>query len=180
MPRKKKFRKLGKLASGETVYDRRRSHIHENVGINQLKEVLRTIQSRSRKKITHCHDFGHVVGQNTLVEVKEGERVFFAIRKDRPKSGVWGRYYPFVERKTGVPATTLTVVLRWYGNHYRIWTAYYGYPYQYRGGGEYEEFWENHAFVWGLEPHILNTRIDFHPHFKLNRKSFQEDVIYKD
>ncbi len=72
-------RKLGMLASGENVYDRLNSHLHETTELEKyLPLALQEIDTQNREFIIESVDFGKTIGESVCVETKQGDEIIYA------------------------------------------------------------------------------------------------------
>ena len=148
---------LGRLATGERVYDRSPSHIH--AGAQQyLPEVLGSIRSRHRQTIVQVNEYSQPVGVTSCVATRAGDKILFARRKGR--RGV----SRFVKNRRPMPTCFLTVILRrTRRGDYEVSKAYFGEPAPMEPWGnprpsrKSQEFWKAHAFAWGAEPIVRGS-----------------------
>lgn len=148
---------IGKLGSGEVVYDRYNSHAHGEVA-SLLPEALAEIDSLGRKFFIHEHDFGRVVGETVCVPTGPGDEIVFA---KRPKRFGHSR---FVKNCTPDPCSKVVVILKRddYEDYYVLITAFVGHrpepePWDRNANDNSLTFWSSHALVWGSEPTISGT-----------------------
>lgn len=152
---------LGILKSGEKVFDRPRSHLHAGVA-ELLPEVLPLIDSDGREFFRVEHDFGRVVGNTTCVSTTPGEHIVFA---QRPRRAGLTR---FVKNRQAEPCTSLVLVLKRVPEGYLLITGFIGgnspvEPFDQNATEESVVFWNAHALVWGSEPVVEGSEIDFPP-----------------
>ena len=153
---------LGTFASGETVVNRHRSHLHEPVSL-LIREVLTKIH-QGRQFFIHTHDFGRVVGKTTCVQTAPGDEIVFAQRRSR--RGLTR----FVKNRPAQPCSEVTVILKRDDvdqNTYVLITAFIGgtpqpepWDQNIRTEAEYLRavaHWSSHALVWGTEEIISGT-----------------------
>ncbi len=150
------LRKLGMLGSGENVYDRLNSHLHDTPVLEEyLSRALQSIDTKNREFIIETVDFGDTIGESVCIETKPGDEIIFAQRPGRAKPTRFVR-----GEKT--PTSKLTVILKKVENGYITLTAYVGdksepEPWDRAATPASQEFWNTHALVWGSEPIIPGT-----------------------
>lgn len=148
---------LGTLASGEPVYDRYNSHLHEDVKAF-LAEAFSKIESNKERFTVRELDFGRVIGNSSCVPTSEKDTIVYAFR---PKRNGATR---FVKNRKPEPCSTAVVILK-RNNHepyYVLITAFIGHasgpePWDARATDANREFWRTHALVWGSEEVIPGT-----------------------
>ena len=166
-----------RLGSGEAVIDRPDSHLHEGLG-DLLDQALTKVNSEGRDFIKTEVDFGYEVGNSSLVETTEGDVIIYA---QRPRRIGLTR---FVKNREPESCSRLTVILKkgtqgqLPGDYYVLLTAYIGYLTPAEPWAEKEfkshpdpeaeqkksqEFWNNHALIYGEEPIIPGTETDTCP-----------------
>jgi len=148
---------LGTLASGELVYDRYNSHLHENVKAI-LAEAFSKIDSRSECFTIREIDFGRIIGESSCVSTSGRDAIVYAFR---PKRNGATR---FVKNRKPEPSSNAVVILKRddYKPYYILITAFVGSiaakePWDPRATDEDREFWETHALVWGSEEVVPGT-----------------------
>lgn len=149
------------LASGEAVYDRTRSHLHDGA-VALLPEALAAIESRGRDFFVAAHDFGRVVGKTTCVETGEDDEVVFARREGR-----FG-FTRFVKNREAEDSTMLVVVLKQVSEGYLLITSFIGRPappepWDANADENSGPFWESHALLWGSEKIVAGTELPATP-----------------
>lgn len=148
---------LGILKSGEAVYDRPRSHLHEGV-LPFLVEVLPQIDSEGREFFTVAHDFGQVIGKSSCVTTGEEDEILFARRVNRDG------FTRFVKGRETEVSTSLIVILKRIERGYLLVTSFVGNPtppepWDPNADEASEPFWAAHALVWGSESVVEGTEI---------------------
>lgn len=150
------LRFLGYLRTGEPVYDRHSSHIHDGI-LGLLPEVLSEVSGNERF-IVHEHDFGRLVGETSCVATREGDDVIWGQRPGR--AGLTR----FVKNRQAEPSSKAVVILKrddW-EPYYILITAFIGgkagrEPWDPRATDKDRRFWGGHALVYGSEPIIPGT-----------------------
>lgn len=144
----KEVRALGQLASGEYVFDRRRSHLHGSVA-ELLPEVFAAISSFDRELVVEEIDLGRTVGRRICVETGPGDEIVFA-RRHRRKGMT-----RFVLQREPEDCSRVVVVLKRdeYSDTYVCLSAYIGThsepePWDTHATATSEAFWQTHALVW--------------------------------
>lgn len=136
---------LGKLASGEEVYDRNgKSHIHWEEGITNkiLKEALKQIKSDPYEDIIETTvKFDHNIGKVKCVPVDENDDVILVERKGRI-----GKWVPMVKNKKAIDTNRIFIALKRKRNKkFFVLTAYLTID----DNTEYNQnFWQTHAFIY--------------------------------
>jgi hypothetical protein len=147
---------LGQLASGQSVFDRPNSHIHNGTR-ELLKPAFSTINLNGEVFRVQTIDFGQVIGRQNCVPTTRKDRILYAKRVDR-----YG-HSRFVQERVALPCSTLVVILKKDdAGDYILITSYTGIeagpePWEHRATAQSREFWSRHALVWGCEPVIPNT-----------------------
>ena len=158
---------LGYLQSGEKVYDRTPSHIHESAK-PYVKEALGKVNSDSREKFDAVVDFGKTIGISSLVLTNEKDKIVFAQRINRKGLS------RLVKGRKGEPISTLLVAFKKLmdeDNAYELRTAYIGTssknePWDPKTEEERKEscaFWNKHAIIYGVEPLVPGTETTKYP-----------------
>ena len=153
---------IGKLSSGENIYNTSNNHIHYNVEMESLlPQALEKINSLNRDFFVESIDFGKIIGESRCVETSEKDEILYAQRKMR--SG----QTRFVKNKQLEPTSFLTVILKKIHGGYKIVSAFIGskaerepWDKSIRDNDELERsksFWSTHAIVWGTERIIPGT-----------------------
>ena len=153
---RKNLRFLGCLRTGEPVFDRPNSHLHE--GITGLLPEIFSEVSGSERFFIHEHDFSRLVGETNCVATYPGDDVVWAQRPGRLGST------RFVRNRRPEPTSKAVVILKRddYEPYYVLITAYIGgkagcEPWDPRATDEDRRFWGGHALVYGSEPIIPGT-----------------------
>ena len=148
---------LGRLASGQVVVDRPRSHLHPEV-IGLLPEALSRISLDGDEFTKIRVDFGRVIGVRTCVETTDADQILYA---QRPKR--WG-LTRFVLNREPEPCSSVVVILKWVEDKgcYLLITAFIGElsepePWDRNATPESTRFWSSHALIWGSEPVVPGT-----------------------
>lgn len=156
-------RNIGKTADGAVVFNRPKSHMHDEV--NQIiVEALSRVHTLGRPFIEVEVDFGKVIGTSICVETSEHDCIVFA---QRPNRNGLSR---FVLDREPVPSTKAMIVLKKADDlgGYILITAFIGSksevePWDLRANKESLKFWHSHALVWGTEPIIKGTATTEYP-----------------
>lgn len=150
------LRLLGCLKTGELVYDRPNSHLHE--GISGLLPEIFSEVSGDERFVAHEHDFGRLVGETSCVATHSGDDVVWGQRPGR--SGLTR----FVKNRQAAPTSRAVVILKRddFEPYYILITAFIGgkagcEPWDPRATDEDRRFWEGHALIYGSEPIIPGT-----------------------
>lgn len=148
---------LGCLASGEPVYDRYNSHLHENVKAI-LPEAFSKLDSKGERFTIRELDFGRVIGESSCVPTSGRDVITYAFR---PKRNGATR---FVKNRKSEPCSSAVFILKRddYEPYYILITAFIGHesgpePWDVRATDADREFWSTHALVWGSEEIIPGT-----------------------
>lgn len=155
---------VGKLASGEPVVDRYRSHLHDSVSAILL-EALSRVESLNRSFIVAQVDFDRVVGETICVNTRKGDEIVFA---KRPKRFGLTR---FVKNRKPEPCQSAVVILKAaddLSGAYVLVTAFIGLkpepePWDRNATANSRKFWETHALLWGSEPVIPGSETQVCP-----------------
>ncbi len=152
--------RVGSLGSGEPVYDRHNSHLHEDV-VAVLPEALGKISSGKRNFLKEVVEFGHPVGHSICVVTGPGDQIIFA---QRPKRFGLSR---FVINRQPEECQSVVVILKRADDvgGYILITAFVGglsepEPWDRNATPASLDFWANHALIWGCEPVIDGTVTD--------------------
>lgn len=148
---------VGRLASGEPVYDRHRSHVHDDVG-EILPAALAKVNAAGRRFFIEEVDFGRPVGETICVATGPGDEIVYA---QRPRRLGQTR---FVKNRDPEPCSAVTVILKRddFEDYYVLITAFVGHrpepePWD-RNATEWSvAFWTSHALVWGYEDVVSGT-----------------------
>lgn len=151
--------KVGRLASGELVVDRKDSHVASHASVMLLlAETLSRISSEKRDAFCEEVEFGRVVGETICVHTQPGDTIVFARRPNR--RGLTR----FVKDRIAEPTTKVTACFkRTSGGAYLLMTAFVGgrapaEPWDTKfADAASREFWSTHALVWGQEKTIQST-----------------------
>lgn len=142
---------LGTLASGQTVIDRKNSHLHDDPGMMELLgRAFQHIRLNGENFVRAEVDFNAPIGVTSCVETSPTDTIRFAQRDRRP--GVTR----FVMNRTKEPTQLLTVVLLKNPQEtgtYILITAFPGAPapsepWDPNSPEESAAFWSTHALVW--------------------------------
>lgn len=141
---------LGRLMSGEEVIDRPNSHLH--VEHELLERALGMINSFGRDFMVEEVFMGEQVGYSHCVETTEEDRIVYAFRPNRsgPTRFVRDRDVEPTEsvtvilKRTEDPAT-MVLISAWAGNPAPPE------PWDRNATDNSQEFWSNHALVWGTQ-----------------------------
>jgi hypothetical protein len=150
---------LGNLASGEKVFLRSTSHVHDNPELEKyLTTALGKIVSNNQNFIEGEVDFGETIGLSRCVTTLPTDEIIFAMRIGRKG------YTRFVKHRDPEPTSKLTIILTKdkQTNGYFVLTTYIGSrselePWDYRATDKALEFWKHHALVYGTEPIVEGT-----------------------
>ncbi len=155
------MKEIGKMDSGEAVYDRFNSHVHDGEVASLLPEALAEIESDGRKFFIHEHDFGRVVGETICVPTEPADAIVYA---RRPKRLGHSR---FVKNRSPEPCSKVVVILLKddHEDYYVLITTFVGHrsepePWDRNATPRSGEFWANHALVWGAEEVVPGTETD--------------------
>lgn len=154
---------LGKLSSGETVFDRWKSHLHSNSALSEyLPQALQKTNPNSQDFHIETVDFGNEIGFSNCVETNDQDEIVFAQRV--------GRFglSRFVKNKESTPSSKLTVILKKIPEGYLLLTAFIGpkaekEPWDSMADKKSLDFWKNHALIWGTEKIVPGTETDKNP-----------------
>lgn len=148
---------LGSLSSGETVYDRPRSHLHAGV-CELLPEALATVDAGGEGFLVVECDFGRVIGQTSRVATHPGDTIVYAQRVGRRGLS------RFVKNRHPEPCQRVTVVLKRDERdaYYVLLSAWIGTraepePWDANATERSVDFWNSQALVWGSEDVVLGT-----------------------
>jgi hypothetical protein len=132
------------------ILDRRDSHLHLGVA-PYLRQSCAQIICENKKMIKTQINFNQEIGTTICVPTDDEDEIVYIVRE--------GRYghSRFTLNRTPKPTKSLTVVLRKTKNYYKILTAYLGTkaeaePWESRATSTSIDFWQKHAFVYGIEP----------------------------
>lgn len=154
---------MWQLASGETVVNRHRSHLHGEVE-RLLPEALGRVSSAGREFFVDEVDFGRPVGETICVPTGAGDQIVFA---RRPKRFGASR---FVKNRNPEPCSSIVVILKKAEGDdsedaYVLITAFVGHrpepePWDRNATANSRAFWASRALVWGAEEVIPGTETD--------------------
>lgn len=143
---------LGFLSSGEKVFDRPNSHIHDDIDIATLTEALGNIDATGKDFIVESVDLGRTIGKTQCIETSENDEIVYAQRE--------GRFglTRFVKNREKKDTSIVTMILKKTPEGFVAITAFAG-PKAEREPwdrnlvdpnekAESESFWQNHALVW--------------------------------
>lgn len=147
-----------RLGSGETVVDRPKSHVKENVK-PLLPEVLSRVDSFNRGFFIAEVDFGEVIGETYCVITTSDDVIFYAQRQGRRG------YSRFVLDRKPEPRNIVTVTLLKKDDGdggYILITAYIGHkaepePWDKKATTASVPFWKKHALIPEGGQFILET-----------------------
>lgn len=144
--------KVGRLASGELVIDRKDSHAATHPAVHAiLAELISRVDSNQRVRFCESVDFGRIVGETICVETHDGDDIVYARRP--PRKGLTR----FVKNQQPEPTQWATACFaRLSGGAYLLLTAFVGprapaEPWDKFASEESLAFWNTHALVWGVE-----------------------------
>jgi hypothetical protein len=149
---------LGRLMSGEIVVDRPNSHAH--IDGKYLEMALSYINSFGRDFMVEEVYIGEPVGFSTCVETSDEDEIVYAYRPNRngPTRFVVGRDPVLAEEITVIlkrteQPETMVLISAWAGSKAEpeVWDK--------NATPASEDFWKNHALVWGSEPVDSNRLI---------------------
>lgn len=165
------LKQVGTLKSGQPVFDRPDSHLHESVG-EIIEEVLAKVETDAafHREIV---DMGRVVGQSTCVETTPYDWIVYAQRPDRQGPT------RFVKQREPQDCKSVVVALKKGPGGYLLLSAYIGWhdhlePWHKKATDEDAEFWTNHALVWGSEEVVPGTEGRW-----VELRSYQQLLNYK-
>ncbi|NMC51497.1 hypothetical protein GYA54_02070 [Candidatus Kuenenbacteria bacterium] len=151
---------VGTLRSGEPVYDRHSSHLHEEV-VPILPEALNKISSGGRDFLKEVVEFGHPIGHSICVATGPGDQIVYAQRTKR-----FG-LSRFVVNREPEECSSVVVILKKAEDlgGYILITAFVGNlsepePWDRNATPASSVFWANHALIWGCEPVVDGTVTD--------------------
>lgn len=157
---------VGKLKSGELVYNRKNSHLPRAV-LGLLSEALSQLDLTSIKNgeiVTLTHDFGRVIGHNICVETSGDDIIVWAQRPGR--KGLTR----LVKNRQPESTSKLTVALKKDDreNYLVVLTAYIGgrsglEPWDQRATDDDKLFWDNHALIYELTQIVPGTETNACP-----------------
>lgn len=135
------------LGSGETVVDRRNSHVHENVK-PLLPETLSRVDSLDRGFFVAEVDFGEVIGETYCVATTPDDKIIYARRQGRRG------HSRYVLDRSPESCSVVTVILKKNddGDGYVLITAFIGHqaepePWDNRAGKASRRFWDGHGLI---------------------------------
>ncbi len=145
------MKQIGKLKSGEVVWEPDGSHLRDHPTVLPLiDEVLGRIDSHDRDVIVEEVDLGRVVGKNIRVKTTGADEIVYARRPGR------AGHTRFVKNRAPEPCSSVVVILdRLETGDYVIITAFIGSrcpaePWDEKWADETSlPYWRNHALVWG-------------------------------
>ena len=150
------------MASGEPVYDRHDSHLHNGVA-KLLPEMLAQV-SGGKEFIEQEYDFGRIVGETVCVGTGENDQIVYAKRPRR------NGHTRFVRNRQAEPCSTALAVLKKDRVRpvYYLITAFIGKkaglePWDNRATSRDREFWKHHALVYGSEEIVPGTEAEVCP-----------------
>lgn len=128
-----------------------RLHLEETPGL--LENVVEVIEAidLGGKSDAFEYDLGRVIGEKTLVDLRPGDHIMYALRE--------GRHIrtPFVFNRKPESTSVISMVLTQERYGRELLTAWHGILSPDLPGGHAEtheswQFWATHAFVWGSHP----------------------------
>lgn len=141
---------LGRLMSGEIVVDRPNSHAH--IGEMALETALGYVNSFGRDFLVEEVYMGEPVGFSVCVETDESDEIVYAYRPNR--SGPTR----FVMNREPVQTEEVTIILKRTEDIGRmvLISAWAGgkaepEPWDRNATEASQDFWKNHALIWGSE-----------------------------
>ena len=139
---------LGRLASGEFVFDRPRSHLHGQVA-DVLPEAFERIHAQNRQIIIEEIDLGRIIGKKHCVKTNPGDQIRYARRPNRRGLS------RFVVGREPEDCTSAVIILKLddYSDTYVCLSAYIGTysepePWDRFATPKSEAFWAQHALIW--------------------------------
>lgn len=151
------------LASGQPVYDRHNSHVHENV-TQLLPAAFAKINAQGRKFLIEEVAFDQLVGETVCVPTTDADEIVWV---KRPKRIGHSR---FVKNRKPDPCNKVVVILKRddFEDYYVLITAFIGHrpepePWDRNANGNSLAFWNSHALIWGCEPTISGTETNVCP-----------------
>ncbi len=154
------MKKLGKLATGEDVFDRTPSHIHSGVTEDLLSFALSKITpEKGEERVKRTVDFGRKIGVCVCVKTDANDEIIYTQRVNREGLS------RFVKNRQPEETSLLTVTLHPKDGWYELRTAYLGpsgFTEPWATDSEEQlrkavDFWKSHALCWGYEPIISGT-----------------------
>ncbi len=148
---------IGHLSNGERVFDRPRSHLHQNPSLlKNLPEALLKIDPEKREFFIETVDFGREIGVSNCIETKEEDEVVYAQRVGR-----FGMSR-FVKNRTAEPSSQITVILKKIPEGYITISGFVGpkaerEPWDAHADKNSIPFWRKHAIIYGTEQIIPGT-----------------------
>ncbi len=148
---------LGNLKSGESVFDRNRSHLHGTVR-DFLAEAFGKTECLGRDFIAEQVDLGRIIGHGGRVKTTDADDIVYARRYGRKGLS------RFVLGRSPDPTCYVTIVLKRDGlsEDFLCLTAYVGpksepEPWDVHATPASLEFWQNHALIWDGEEIVPNS-----------------------
>lgn len=143
---------LGQLASGQPVFDRTRSHMHDGIE-KSLQDAFDRISLDDSVQFTVIQiDFDQEIGFCNVVSTTEQDTIFYIKRLGRKGLS------RFVLGRESEPCQSIVLVLKKAeeGNFFLLITAYIGrisQPEPWDKDSQISrEYWNSHAFVMDTEP----------------------------
>lgn len=154
--------RLGTLASGEEVFLTPTGHYHDNPELMALlPEALEKVTAQDRTFIKESLDLGRVIGVSRCIPTLDSDEIVYAQRVGR--AGLTR----FVKNRAPIETNFLTLILKKKKEAYEVVTTFIGpaaerEPWDKNIKTEAEKtaaenFWFNHALVWGTEPVVAGT-----------------------
>lgn len=145
---------LGRLASGQVVFDRPNSHMHKSVRA-LLPEIFKNIYTMEPFMV-YEYVFDRVIGLNHCVETGAVDEIIFALRS--------GRRGPtrFVKKRKPEPTNKAVVILKQVEDGYILITAFVGpraerEPWEADATEKERTFWRTHALIYGSEEIVAGS-----------------------
>jgi hypothetical protein len=144
------------------------THFADTPNLKELvAEVLSGMDLANKEVATHV-DLGRTIGTCDVVDVHEGDKLIYGIRRNRESDGL----VPFVQNREGDPCSTIALhVVPQEDGTYELSSAWIG-----TFGGDDEpfpnapaatersvDFWNKHAFVHGSQEIMAGTETSQKP-----------------
>lgn len=157
---------LGTLASGQKVYDRETSHIHDSPRMMELlTQAISQTHLSNQTFVRVRANFDNPIGENMCVPTSPGDTIKFGQREKR--AGLTR----FVMNRNPEPTSTLNVMFLKNPKDptsYILITAFMGIPGEREPWDPYSdnrasEFWSTHALIWDGKGIVQGTETDTDP-----------------
>lgn len=139
---------LGKLGSGQVVFDRPNSHLHKDI-LGILEEALLKINLKDENYQEVELDLGRVMGRTDCVETNDSDQIVYAKRRGRKG------YSRFVKNRKSEDSSKIVIVLKKAKeeNCYLLVTAFIGSfpgpePWDPNATMQSKKYWSSHALIW--------------------------------